>query len=201
MKKTLWLVLAAMALAVAPAGAACVIDGSITAEMNDGDPSLGAWCYTLEVIWDTDAMTALSHLDLFIDGPNGTCDCEAVTASINLAYPAGHSDGEPDGCNVDYEGFIECNGDPSIPLEGILLKWEPLEMPDGCEPGPVGTGYFTFYSDNAPVPVDDSLPLLAEKNDGQYCGGLVGGVFPALPCDPVATEAATWTEIKGLYDR
>ena len=42
-----------VALAAAPASAQCYIGGVITAEENAGDPSLGAWCYTMEVTWDT----------------------------------------------------------------------------------------------------------------------------------------------------
>lgn len=204
MRKPLWLslfTLAVLALAAVPAGAQCVIDGTITAEENTGDPSLGAWCYTLEVTWDTNASSSLSHLDLIVDAPGGNCDCSEIAGAINFDDPAGSSNGVPGGCNVDYEAFLECNGDPSIPIEGILFKWEPLTMPDGCEPGPVGTGYFVFYSDYGPVLVDDTLPLVAEKDAGQFCEGTVSGVFPGLPCNPVGTEASTLTEIKGMFDR
>ncbi len=204
MNSSVWktlLGLSILALAVAPASADCIIDGSITAEMNAGDPELGAWCYTLTVTWDTGEMTALSHLDLIVDAPGGTCGCQDIADAINFDYPAGSSDGEPDACTVEYEAFLECNGDPSIPIEGILFKWEPLIDDPYCEPGPVGTGQFIFYSDYAPVAVDDSLPLVAEKNDGSHCEGTIDGVFPGLECNPVATEASTWSEVKSLYDQ
>jgi len=122
-------------------------------------------------------------------------------ARFTTSRTAGSSDGTPDGCLVEYEAFLECNGDPSIPIEGILFKWEPLLMDPNCEPGPTGTGQFVFYSDFGPVAVDDSLPLVAEKNSGEACEGSIDGVFPGLPCNPVGTEARSWTEVKGLYDR
>ncbi len=201
MRKSIMSILALLALLVAPAGAECFIGGTITAAPNDGDPGLGLWCYTLDVTWDTDSQTSLSHLDLIVDGPGGTCGCSDIADAINFAYPAGSSDGYPDGCDVDYEAFLECDGDPSIPIEGILFKWEPLDMPGGCEPGPVGTGQFVFYSDYEPVAVDDTLPLVAEKNSGEHCEGTVSGVFPGLECNPVSSEASSWTDVKGLYDR
>jgi len=189
----------AIVLAGVPAFAQCTIDGMITAAENAVDPDLGDWRYVLEVTWDTGSPTALSHLGLVVDIPGGNCDCAEIASAIAFAYPGGSSDGEPDGCLVDYEGFVECNGDPSIPIDGILLKWEPLMMEDGCEPGPLGTGWFVFYSDYPPVPVDDSIPILAEKNDGDFCAGLIGGVFPSLPCNPVPTEGTSWSDLKALY--
>ncbi len=194
--------LLALLLAAAPAAAQCFIGGEITAAMNDGDPSLGLWCYTLEMSWDTDDQTALSHLDLLIDTPSGTCECEQVVDAIRFTDVAGTSDGVPDDCLVEYYAMVECNGDPSIPgVEGIIIKWEPSTMSDDCEPGPVGMGSFTFYSDFAPVPVDETLPILIEKNSGESCSGTITGVFPGLDCNPVSTSASTLSEVKGLYDR
>ena len=202
MKWLLPVAILATALMPAIAGAECSITGEITAAPNDGDPSMGAWCYTLTVTWDTGDQYALSHLGLIIDTPGGTCLCSDVAAALNFPAVAGSSDGYPGGCTVDYEAFLECDGDPSIPGdEGILIKWEPLEMADGCEPGPTGTGTFTFCSDLGPVPVDEWLPLLIEKNAGEFCEGGITGVFPGLACDPVAAEGATWSEIKGYYSR
>jgi hypothetical protein len=51
------------------------------------------------------------------------------------------------------------------------------------------------------VPVDEEVPVLIEKNSGESCEGTITGVFPELPCDPVGTEAATWSGLKALYDR
>jgi len=189
-----------LVLAAIPAAAECSLYGEITALPNEGDPELGYWCYTLEVTWDTGDPTALSHLDLVIDTPAGTCECSQIVDALSFADIAGSSDGVPDGCMVDYYAEINCNGDPSIPGdEGIIIKWEPIE--EGCEPGPTGTGHFTFYSDYAPVPVNADLPVLIEKNSGESCSGTITGVFPGLECDPVSAEATTWTELKQRYDR
>ena len=192
----------AVALMAAPATADCTISGHITAAENDGDLSLGAWCYSLEMIWDTGSQTALSHLDLLIDLPGGTCECADIIEAINFADIAGWSDGDPDGCLVEYYADIECNGDPSIPgVDGIIFKWEPMFMDDGCEPGATGMGTFVFYSDYEPVAVDDTIPLLIEKNDGQSCEGGITGVVPGIPCDPVSTQSSSWSAVKGLYSR
>lgn len=194
--KTL-LTIALVALSV-PALAQCEISGEITAAPNTDHPELGDWAYTLSVSWDTGAQTALSHLDFVVDYLGGTCSCEDFATSVAFADIAGHSDGV-DGCTVQYEAFLECNGDPSIPVDGILFKWEPIDDGSGCEPGPVGNGTFTFYSDLEPVAVDDSLPLLVEKNDGQSCEGTISGVFPGLLCNPVAAESTSWSAVKGFY--
>ena len=49
--------------------------------------------------------------------------------------------------------------------------------------------------------VDDTVPLLIEKNDGESCEGSITGVFPGLPCDPVSAENSSWSAIRGLYSR
>jgi hypothetical protein len=192
------LIFSLLTLAAVPAFADCIITGQITAtEADEGAP--GAWCYTLVVDWDTGTVHALSHLDLIVDLPGGTCLCSDFAQNIIFAEPGGSSDGYPDGCTVEYDAYLECNGDPSIPgIEGILFKWEPIEDM-GCEPGPTGQGTFVFYSDLDPVPVDEELPLVVQKASGDYCEGSIGGVFPSLPCDPVTGDDASWSRVKGLY--
>ena len=197
--RTLITLAAMLLLAAVPAMAQCTIAGHVTAAANTDYPGLGAWMYTLEVSWDTGSQTALSHLDFIVEQPNGNCDCGEFATTIDFAPIAGESNGEPDGCTVQYEAFLECNGDPSIPVEGILFKWEPIMADDGCEPGPVGTGAFTFFSDLEPVAIDSDLPLIVEKNDGESCEGGITGVFPGLLCNPVATEATSWSQVKGVY--
>ena len=97
----------------APAFAQCSISGSITAAPS-GDPALPDWEYTLTVTWDTDVQFALSHFDLIIDAVGGTCDCQDLQEALTLVNPAGSSDGVG-GCTVNYDAFLECDGDPSIP--------------------------------------------------------------------------------------
>ena len=106
---------------------------------------------------------------------------------------------EPDGCTVFYDAFLECDGDPSIEgIEGFLLKFEPIED-EGCEPGEMGMGTFVFYSDFPPAPIDEDYVSLVDKHGQLYCTGTLTGDFPGIPCNPVANEGATWTQVKGLY--
>ena len=133
-------------------------------------------------------------------GEKGACLCQDFADALNWASPAGSSDGEPDGCTVYYDVFLECDGDPSIDgIEGILLKWEPIED-EFCEPGPVGSGTFTFFSDLPPVAIDEENLFLIEKHSGEACEGAITGVFPSLVCDPVATDASSWSRLKRLYE-
>lgn len=195
------ILLAALSLIAAPALAQCSISGHITATGNVDMPELGAWMYTLEVTWDTGGPYALSHLNLRVGLLGEECTCSDFAAAIEFAGIAGESTGEPGDCTVQYEAFLECNGDPSIPVEGILFKWEPIEDDDSCEPGPMGTGWFVFYSDVEPVDLDSDHPLVIEKHDGAACEGQVTGVFPGLLCNTVSSEATSWSEVKGVYAR
>ncbi len=187
-----------LSLAVAgPALAQCSLSGDMAYEMTT-DPMLPAYQYTLTVMWDMDSPYGLSHLDLVVDLPGGTCGCEAFDEAIFFDAIAGSSDGEG-GCSVDYAANLECSGDPSIPgVDGILFKFEPMEGM-GCEPGPVGTGIFVFYSDLAPVPVDEEFAALVDKAGLQSCTGSLTGVFPGMACDPVPTESSTFDGIKSFY--
>jgi len=180
----------------APVLAQCTISGNITAAPS-GDPELPAWAYTLTVTWDTDVAFALSHLDLIIDAVGGTCDCQDIQEALTLVNPAGSSDGVG-GCTVNYDAFLECEGDPSIPeVDGILLKFEPIE--EGCEPADTGTGTFVFYSDLDPVPVDEDILSLVDKFALQYCFGNVTGEFPGLACNPVPDVDTPWGSLKGMF--
>lgn len=176
--------------------AQCSISGHITAAPS-GDPGLPAWAYTLDLTWDTGVDFALSHADLLIDPVGGTCDCGEVQSALTLVNPVGSSDGEG-GCTVDYDAFVECNGDPSLPdVDGILLKFEPIE--EGCEPDNVGNATFVFYSDLAPVPVDEDVLSLVDKFANDYCFGNLSGEFPGLACNPVPEAGTPWGSVKGLY--
>jgi len=183
-------------LLAASAHGQCAITGDLSAAPS-GDAGLPAWMYTLVVTWDTDVEFALSHLNLLMDPVGGTCDCADFAGALTLVDPAGSSDGEG-GCSVDYNAFLECGGDPSIPgVDGILLKFEPVE--EGCEPGPTGTATFVFYSDLGPVPVDEDILSLVDKHAGEFCFGNLTGEFPGMACNPVPGEGTSWGAVKGLY--
>ncbi|MFO7655288.1 MAG: hypothetical protein R6X25_15925 [Candidatus Krumholzibacteriia bacterium] len=181
---------------VTGAKAECMITGDITADLVAHE--LGMYRYTLEVAWDTGSPYALSHFNVLIDPPGGACACGDVASALAWESPAGTSVSPPDICTVDFDAFIECDGDPSVPGdEGIILKFEPRE--DDCEPGASGSGTFVFYSDYAPAPVNEEGMFLLDKHAGFACPGLLTGVFPGLPCDPVSARATSWSGIKQTF--
>jgi len=190
-----------LALAGPVAADDCYIVGEITAEENFDDPDMGGWVYTLFVEWDTGTPHGLSHFNLILDVEFGECTCDDFEGALNWADPAGYSTGYDSGepCTVDYQLFFECNGDPSVPdINEPLLKFEPIEV-DGCEPGPVGEGTFTFYSDYPPAEVAEYNTALVDKYSGEACFGSLSGVFPALPCDPTGDLGNSWGAVKALF--
>lgn len=192
-----------MALAVATIAAVlpalaladCSIDGVITAAPNP-DPMGPAWVYTAVIDWNTGSQYALSHMDLWLDVVGGTCGCQDFQNAISWGDPIGQSGVA---CSVSYYGELNCQGDPSIPgVQGIALKLEPMEG-GGCEAGTAGQGTFTFYSNLAPAAIDEDAVTLVDKYARQYCFGNLSGVFPALPCDPVAAQETNWGSVKGMF--
>ncbi|MFH1845443.1 MAG: hypothetical protein ABIF77_19840 [bacterium] len=174
------------------------IFGTIVAEPNTGNPELGAWTYRLVITWNTGTPHALSHMNLKLDDPDGNCECEEIESALTWGDPIGFSHESPSYCLVYYYGEFLCHGDPSISVDGIMLKFEPYENPE-CEPGTGGVATFTFYSDYPPVPIAEDNLFLSDKFSGYVGFGPVTGVFPAIPCDPVETERATWGDLKQGY--
>jgi hypothetical protein len=194
---TLMLTFALMPGAGAIAQTECFVTGAITAEVNT-DPGYPGWKYTAVISWDTGSVYALSHLDMILDSSSGTCSCDDLANDLVFAGILGTSNGDPADCEVEYETFLECDGDPSIPGdEGIIFKFEPIE--GDCEPGTTGTGTFAFYSDLGPAPIDEELLSLIDKFGQLTCSGYLTGQFPSLACDPVSNGANTWDAVKGLF--
>jgi hypothetical protein len=179
--------------------AECHLSGHIEAAMSNDHPELGLWQYTLTVTWDTGSKH-LSHLNLWLDETDQNCTCQEIGASLAWEYPAGSSTGAPADCPLDYEAFLECNGDPSLDIDGIIIKFEPIEE-NGCEPGAKGRATAVFYSDYFPASI--SLPnlFLTDKFGRMSCYGQVTGVFPGLPCDPTPARPVSWGQLKAIYDR
>jgi len=175
----------------------CDISGTVVASATN-DSALPNWAYTLTIYWDTGSQYALSHMDLLLDTAGGTCTCDDFLDALSWNDPIGSSDGDPS-CTVDYQGGLECNGDPSIPgVDNILLKFEPIEN-EGCEPGTTGMATFVFYSNLQPAAIDEDILSLVDKYAGNSCFGHLSGDFPSMSCDPVATEKVEWGRAKGLY--
>ena len=174
----------------------CDISGNIVA-MPNPDPLGPGWMYTLTITWDTGSQYALSHMNMIMDSPGGTCTCQDFEDAIVWANPVGSSDGEG-GCTVNYEGLLQCDGDPSIPgADGIMLKFEPIE--EGCDPGTTGTATFVFYSELGPAPIDEDFLSLVDKYALNSCWGGLSGDFPSMSCDPVSTEPIAWGKAKSLF--
>lgn len=189
---------AALLFSFQPAGATCLIAGSVSAAPNPDPSCLGAWEYTLSVTWDTGSPCGLSHLDLLLAHQGEGCDCPGLDRSLNWLCPIGTSTGVPAGCTVAYEGLLNCNGDPSVDVTDLLLKFEPIESEE-CEPGPTGQAIFTLYSNYAPAPITEPNLFLVDKFGQLVCSGQLTGVFPGLPCDPTAAETDSWGHQKTTY--
>ncbi|MEN8006019.1 MAG: hypothetical protein ABFS42_03350 [Candidatus Krumholzibacteriota bacterium] len=196
-KLLIGLTLLTMVFASQAAMADCFIGGTITASPNP-DPLGPDWMYTMVITWDTGNAYSLSHANLLLDIAGGTCLCQDFNSAMSWASPIGYSDGVPPVCTVEYDGFMECGGDPSIPgIDGILLKFEPVE--GECEPGPTGTATFVFYSNLGPYPIDEDILSVIDKAGLDSCTGSLSGDFPAMACDPVGVEDANWGSLKGLF--
>jgi hypothetical protein len=171
------------------------MEGTITAELNLENPEWGIWKYTIEFCWNSSH--GLSHWDLWLDDWTN-CLCEELMDAVGFGDVIGMTTSE-DGCLTHYTFEWRCGNEPSIDVPGIILKFEPA---GGCEPGHSGSGEFYFYSHFEPVPIAPESPMygfLINKNSNGYCDGELTGVFPAIECDPVPAEGATWGGIKSIY--
>jgi len=191
-------VAALLALGAGQAGAECNIAGTISAAPNSAHPELGAWRYTLEVRWRTGSKFALSHFDVLLAESGGYCTCRDFDRALNWVSPAGSSNGDPAGCPVPYDAYLECNGDPSIGEPMIMIKFEPREE-GGCEPGTLGTGTYTFYSSLPPAAIAQPNLFLVDKFGLLACYGPLSGVFPGMPCDPTPQSPSSWGVVKSRY--
>lgn len=174
------------------ASAECFIDGNIVAEMENHP--LGDYTYTMTVHYDMDSQHGLSHLVMVVDGAGGTCDCSDIGNAVHFDDVAGFMT-VPDECHLDFQSELLCDGDPSIGVEGILFKFEPIEAECG-EPGPSGTITFVFYSDMSPAPINDEAVSMIDKAAGETCSGGLTGVFPGLVCDPVSNDSLHFGSLK-----
>ncbi len=199
-----FLLLLAVGLIPLTASADCFITGHSTAELNTEYPELGTWKYTIELNWDSGDNHGLSHIDLLLGFAGHSCECDEF--AFGFAEPAGLSNGwgeddrddDEEPCDVYYEGEFECHGDPSLPnVEEPIIKFEPDE--EDCEPGPIGSGVFVFYSNWEPEPVDTPNEWLVFKAAGNKCSGPLTGELPVLGCETVAATPASWSNLKTLY--
>lgn len=197
-KRTILITALVLAAGFGSAIAQCNIAGECSAEWAGADPAApAAWKYTLTVTWDTDSPYGVSHVDL-LPGAKGRCTCDDLEAGILWVDPVGESDGDPAPCTVGFNMFLECDGDPSLGIDEPLFKFEYIED-TGCEPSNTGMMTAVFYSPFPPAMIEEPNLALVDKHAQLDCWGQLSGVFPALPCDPLPSDAASWGAIKSLY--
>lgn len=156
----------------------------------------GYWKYCYEVTWGS-LPHGVSHLDILLCMLED-CPCVCTPGYFAFEDTVGSGPGifleEP--CTVCYYGFFECGGDPSIPIDCPLVKFEPYE--GECEPDVEGTAYLCFYSVAAPV-YDTWENYVAIKFAGESEYGTLEGPLPGCEYGPSKTDESTWGKIKTLY--
>lgn len=176
----------------------CVISGTVTAEPNPDDPSLGLWRYCLEANWQIDPPHDLSHLDIMLALGECECICEEFPfAALDSAGTSSGVDSAGADCTVYYYAEFLCDGDPSIDVFEPLVKFEPYE--GDCEPEPIGSGIFCFYTDWAPIEVSLPNDLLVVKGGQVVCFGEVTGFLPECDCGSSPSNQDTWGTIKARF--
>jgi len=189
-------VVALLILVAAGAALASDLSGVITAEYV-GQRGIGEWCYTLAVTWQNEPDRGLSHLNLSL-GAGTLCSESDIDAGVLWGVNAGMIINSDFTREIPCQAQYEANGDPSLDIDEPLLKFEP--HPGSIRgPGPAGWGRLVFYSNKPPAAITTPNNFLSQKFGTFSSTGQVTGVFPALPCDPVAAEVSAWGEVKALY--
>jgi hypothetical protein len=190
------ILLACICALLAPAAFAQCVTGTITAELQTSGPFEGLWRYCVQISWDTPR--GLSNVTLQC---NFTCPA-ICNSGWAFESPAGQGDGVtsdphsvPGDCTVDFGGEFNCQGNPSIGLEGPVVKWDALDLGDGCEPGRTGSATLCFFVDLPPEP-DQQAPIVLVKNNQDVCQGMITGDCPQCP---VGTEPIDWSQFKIFY--
>ena len=172
------------------------IRGSIEAE-EACLQELGQWRYTLTIEWSNATGHDMSHFNLSL-GAGTECGEEEISRQVRFQALAGflYQGGwnVPVGCYASFER----RGDPSLGITEPLLKFEPctyMQRPVGDS----GVGKVVFWSDHAPADILMPNRFLSEKFGRDGITGEVTGVFPGLPCDPVAGETMDWGRVKSTY--
>ncbi|MGD9141617.1 MAG: hypothetical protein PVJ42_08760 [bacterium] len=156
----------------------------------------GYWKYCYEVTW-SNLPHGVSHLDFLLTMLED-CPCLCTPGYFVFEDTVGTGPGVygEDPCTVLYYGYFECEGDPSIPIYGPLIKFEPYE--GGCEPSTEGTAYLCYYSVAAPV-YGTWVDYLAIKFSGESEYGTLTGPLPSCETGVSAIEVSTWGNVKALY--
>jgi hypothetical protein len=180
--------------------AQCFIGGFCFAELNQDEPELGAWKYTLGVSWTTDGAYGDGQLNLSFGWEDHDCICPDFADAFAFADSAGFSNGEDHGdpCFITWEADFHCHGYQNMPeFREPLISFEPEE--GLCQPGEDGNGLFSFYCDWPPRELSLPNDYLSYHTAGLFCFGELTGVLPRLDCGPVPVLEKSWSEIKSDY--
>ncbi len=193
-----FVIIVIMLAAVSAAANEALLSGTIMATAADpGAP--GAWRYEMRVTWENNSPYALSHFNLKLDESNN-CTYEDIRSYLIWDSPAGEAHCFGVNAAVYFDAELEMGGDPSLDIYVPLIKYEPNDMSE-VRPGPNGVGVFVFWSNLRPWPIDSPNQLLSEKHGQEHSFGQIDGVFPALPCNPIAREQSSWGAVKAGYGR
>jgi hypothetical protein len=180
----------------APAVANPDVWGTGSASLSTDPGFEGYWKYCYEVDW-VGLPHGVSHVDILL-WLLQDCECVCSPGYFAFADTTGSGPGTPNGepCMVYYYGLFECFGDPSIDIDGPLVKFEPYE--DHCEPGAEGWVRACFYSVAAPIPAPAGEWVVI-KFAREYATGPLTGVMPGCDSAYSARDNVSWGQIKALY--
>ncbi len=156
-------------------------------------PFEGFYKYTLEVTWDTGTVQGGGKSHITLDLGLEACDLVCTPGTFGFDDPAGTSTGKG-GCTATYEGSFNCDGDPTTPADGPVIKFDDID--DGCDAPFEGMGTFCFYSLLEPG-LDETRTIWIKFGAGE-CSGEMTGMFPQCT-PPLPVEQMTWGYIKALY--
>jgi hypothetical protein len=169
----------------------------VAAQAGPGEP--GTWRYEMRVTWVNNSSYALSHFNLNLDD-GANCSYQDIVSYLIWESPAGQAQCFGINSTVYFDAVLMMDGDPSLGIYVPIIKYEPNGMSE-TRTGTRGVGVFTFWSNLSPWPIDEPNDLLSEKFGLLHSFGGLDGVFPALPCNPIAARQQSWGMVKAGYGR
>lgn len=159
------------------------IDGISTATLiTEVGPRQGWYLYEVFVEWDLDGGgSGLSHWDMKLK-----MGCADTDHLIEFDSPGGYStteDSPTDPTAMGWSGYFERTGDPTIPGDDPVIKYNDPYSPVTAEPGPIGYGTYYFYANIIPENGTDAGGVIA-KYGASYIAGVLTGDFPSCTVIP-----------------